>query len=162
MDYFRELIIIRLTLNPRGRCAQGGITAWPERGEVGAESPALRENKINRAIPYVPDHQRCVSLTRRHGRRHGKPIVLVKTDTMWEVDPETRSKVSHETLPFEGSLDCSLSDLLMVGQDGNLNRCMLTHYLLRQLQEIQKRAGSGNEKCCDCGAPSPQWVCVLA
>lgn len=37
---------------------------------------------------------------------------------MWEVDPETRSK----------------------------------------LAQIQKKDGSGNERCCDCGAPSPQWA----
>ena len=36
----------------------------------------------------------------------------------WEIDPETRSKLS----------------------------------------QIQKKEGAGNDKCCDCGAPSPQWV----
>jgi len=37
---------------------------------------------------------------------------------MWEVDPETRSK----------------------------------------LAQISKKEGAGNDRCCDCGAPSPQWA----
>ncbi|ETN40235.1 uncharacterized protein HMPREF1541_04511 [Cyphellophora europaea CBS 101466] len=40
------------------------------------------------------------------------------TKASWEVDPETRSKLS----------------------------------------QIQKKEGAGNDKCCDCGAPSPQWA----
>ena len=27
-----------------------------------------------------------------------------------------------------------------------------------QLHQLQKKEGSGNDRCCDCGAPSPQWV----
>lgn len=46
-----------------------------------------------------------------------KPLI-VWPFKMWEVDPETRSK----------------------------------------LYQVQKKEGSGNDKCCDCGAPSPQWA----
>jgi hypothetical protein len=46
---------------------------------------------------------------------------------------------------------------------------MLLHLYLRQkneadferkqLAQLQKKDSSGNDRCCDCGAPSPQWVC---
>lgn len=27
-----------------------------------------------------------------------------------------------------------------------------------KLAALQKKEGTGNDRCCDCGAPSPQWV----
>lgn len=31
-----------------------------------------------------------------------------------------------------------------------------------QLAALQKKEGTGNDRCCDCGAPSPQWVGLRA
>jgi hypothetical protein len=28
----------------------------------------------------------------------------------------------------------------------------------KQLAQIQKKDSNNNDRCCDCGAPSPQWV----
>jgi hypothetical protein len=32
----------------------------------------------------------------------------------------------------------------------------------KQLAQLQKKDSIGNDRCCDCGAPSPQWVCPAA
>lgn len=29
----------------------------------------------------------------------------------------------------------------------------------KQLAQLQKKDSSRNDRCCDCNAPSPQWVC---
>ncbi|KAL9045716.1 MAG: hypothetical protein Q9214_001290 [Letrouitia sp. 1 TL-2023] len=55
---------------------------------------------------------------------------------MWEVDPETKSKVTHSSSSIQkvSQLTCHLAQLLT----------------------LQKHAG--NSVCCDCSAPSPQWA----
>lgn len=58
---------------------------------------------------------------------------------MWEVDPETRSKVSCIFPSSDGYLS----------PRSNANAAF-------QLLEIQK--SNTNDRCCDCSAPSPQWA----
>lgn len=77
------------------------------------------------------------------------------TKAMWEVDPDTRSKVcrSHfiRHLPAIAppSLYPSRSNGLYPYSGAYTN-------VILQLFEIQKT--SSNDRCCDCGAPSPQWA----
>jgi ADP-ribosylation factor GTPase-activating protein 1 len=61
------------------------------------------------------------------------------TKAMWEVDPETRSKVLSSPPQLSADEDVPL----LTG-------------LPTQLLEIQQT--NGNDRCCDCGAPSPQWA----
>lgn len=75
---------------------------------------------------------------------------------MWEVDPETRSKVFLSSLcpyPF-GSQSAGhrpLCPSAYLSPPSNSDANTIT-----QLLEIQKT--SQNDRCCDCGAPSPQWA----
>jgi ADP-ribosylation factor GTPase-activating protein 1 len=59
------------------------------------------------------------------------------TKAMWEVDPETRSKVRY----YPSRVYLLKITLLMYDS---------------QLLEIQKT--NANDRCADCGAPSPQWA----
>lgn len=68
---------------------------------------------------------------------------------MWEVDPETRSKVCL-------SLSLSLQPTSTRAPPRPSIDRPLTPLAQQQLAAIQKDAN--NNLCCDCGAPNPQWA----
>lgn len=74
------------------------------------------------------------------------------TKAQWEVDPETRSKVRFT--PLAHGFRRSVEYLFEGG--------WLTIYGARAVGADTEKEGAGNDKCCDCGAPSPQWVRLSA
>lgn len=70
----------------------------------------------------------------------------------WEVDPETRSKVrsTPSVLSTQRILPPSNPQTKATAKSVHADRTK------RQLLELQKQ--NGNDRCVDCGAPSPQWV----
>lgn len=73
---------------------------------------------------------------------------------MWEVDPETRSKVCQFAIPFtpfpRHFTPCRKS---LESQTLTAEPSFSTHPQLVTIQSEGK-----NNICCDCGAPSPQWA----
>ena len=96
------------------------------------------------------------------------------TTNMWEVDPETRSKVGHHSYLHFLNILCRKDLAYALGfarcrelmkscatQHVEVSVNILEQWLMSgtfflQLLEIQK--GNGNNVCVDCNAPSPQWV----
>ena len=51
---------------------------------------------------------------------------------------------------------------LQHSNDWSYSETTMTFYKRQTSNKIQNfRITTGNDRCCDCGAPSPQWVCLI-